>query len=159
MKKSLIFFALSGLLILGITSCSTTKVLPTNVSNNALEMANAGNKAMVYLYRISSMGFAVGLDVDCNNKELAKLFPKQFFLDVLDPGKYVFTGRGENEDDLVLTLEPNKKYYIEVSPKMGWVKARCKLELMELSEGNKKVQKCKLVGMNQAAKELLNYKE
>ena len=105
------------------------------------------------------MGFAVGLSVDINNKEVTTFFPKQFYMWVLDPGKYAFTGHGENEDDLKVTHEPQKKYYIEVTPQMGWVKARCKLESVEPSVGSTKVQKCKLVGLNTEARTLLQYNE
>jgi hypothetical protein len=138
-------------MILIITSCAPAKFLPTDVSNNAKTLETPGNKSLIYVYRTSSLGAAVGLSVDCNNKELAKFFPRQFYLCVLDPGKYVFTGRGENEDDLIIT--------IEVTPQMGWVKARCKLTSVDPAEGNTKIQKCKLVGLNLEAKALLNYKE
>jgi len=159
MKKSNSLITLLSMMILVMTSCATSKLLPTDISNNAKNVVSPENKALVYVYRISSLGFAVGLAVDCNNKELTSFFPKQFYLCVLDPGKYVFTGHGENEDDVIATLEPNKKYYIEVTPQMGFIKARCKLSLIDPPEGNTKIQKCKLVGMNLEAKTLLNYKE
>ena len=159
MKKSSYLVILLILVVLGASSCSTTKILPTNISDNAKNITSQENKALVYVYRISALGYAVGLRVDCNNKELVSFFPKRYYLCSLDPGKYVFTGHGENEDDLIVTLEPNKKYYVEVTPQMGWVKARCKLTLIGAPDGASKVMKCKLVGMNSAAKDLLNYKE
>jgi len=159
MKKTISFITLLSVIILIMNSCASSKLLPADVSNNAKNVVNPENKALVYVYRISTLGFAVGLSVDCNNKELTSFFPKQFYLCVLDPGKYVFTGHGENEDDVIATLEPNKKYYVEVTPQMGFVKARCKLTLVDAAEGSADIQKCKLVGMNLEAKALLNYKE
>ena len=159
MKKLSYLVTLLILVAIGTTSCSTTKLLPTNISDNAKTITTQENKALVYIYRISALGYAVGLRVDCNNKELISFYPKRYYLCLLDPGKYVFTGHGENEDDLIVTLEPNKKYYIEVSPQMGWVKARCKQSLIGAPDGASKVIKCKLAGMNTGAKELLNYKE
>ena len=159
MKRSIFFFSSLVIISLFIVSCSSSKYLPPDVSKNAMGITNPDNKAVVYIYRISSMGFAVGLSVDINNKEVTTFFPKQFYMWVLDPGKYAFTGHGENEDDLKVTHEPQKKYYIEVTPQMGWVKARCKLESVEPSVGSTKVQKCKLVGLNTEARTLLQYNE
>ena len=146
---------LSLIILLG--SCSTSKLFPVDTSNNAKNLHNIEGKAIVYVFRKSALGAAVGLRVDLNNIELAKFYPKKFYLCVLDPGKYVFTGHGENEDDIIVKVEGNKKYYIEVMPQMGWASARCKLELTDPFEGNEKVQKCKLIGLNKEAKQILNY--
>jgi len=159
MKKKVLISVMMSVIILGLNSCSTTSVLPVDVMNNAKNLNLSSNKAIVYVFRTSTLGFAVGLKVDCNNKELASFFPKKFYLCAFLPGKYVFTGRGENESDLIVNLEANKKYYIEAIPQMGFVSARIKLNLLETTEGNSKLQKCKLIGMNAEAKELLNYKQ
>jgi hypothetical protein len=77
---------------------------------------------------------------------------------MLDPGKYVFSGRGENESDVIVVLEANKKYYIEAIPEMGYYIARIRLELKDPIAGNSKIQRCNLIGMNDMATEILNYK-
>jgi len=159
MKK---YITLSILVIsigLGLSSCSTSKLLPSDVSNSAKNLNPSEDKAIVYVFRTSSLGFAVGLDVDCNNKDLAVFYPKKFYLCVLEPGKYLFTGHGENEEELIVNIEANKKYYIEAIPQMGFLSARIELKQLDKIEGNRKVQKCKLIGMNAEAKEFLNYKE
>lgn len=157
MKKNILQFSALVLILLGFNSCATTKLLPDNVSNNAKNLATQNEKGLVYVYRISSLGFAVGLMVDCNTVELASLYPKKYYLCALDPGKYIFTGHGENEDEVILNVEPNKKYYIEVTPQMGWIQARCKLTQIAPAEGVAKIQKCALVGLNKDAQILLNY--
>jgi len=144
-------------LIIILSSCSTSKLLPVDTSNNAKNIKSIEDKALVYVFRKSALGAAVSLRVDLNNIELAKFYPKKFYLCVLEPGKYVFTGHGENEDDIIVNVEGNKKYYIEVIPQMGWASARCKLELIDPFEGDKKVQNCKLIGLNKGAQEILNY--
>jgi len=159
MKKITLFFVLLSLAVLGLSSCSSTKLLPVDVSNNAKNLNPSDNKALVYVFRTSSLGFAVGLNVACNNKELATFYPKKFYVCALNPGKYLFTGRGENEEELIVNIEANKKYFIEAIPQMGWASARIELKLLDQSDGNSKMQKCKLIGMNAEAKELLNYKE
>ena len=88
----------------------------------------------------------MGLNVTLNNKVLGNFYPKRFYLCTLEPGKYVFTGLGENEDDLILTTEANKKYYIEVIPRMGFAVARVELNLRDQVTGNAGIQKCRMIG-------------
>ncbi len=157
MKKNVLTIAGLLMVILFLSACSSSKLLPTDISNNAKSIQTPDNKAVVYIFRKSSLGGAVGLSVDCNNIELAKFYPKKFYLCVLEPGKYIFTGHGENEDDILINVEKDKKYYIEVIPKMGFAMARCKLELVDSKEGDAKVQNCKLIGVNADAQKALNY--
>jgi hypothetical protein len=145
------------LLIIIITSCSTTKQLPKEVSQNAKSINSVNDQALVYIFRVSSLGALVSLRVDLNNHFLASFYPKKFYLCALEPGKYVFTGHGENSDDIIVNLEKGKKYYIEVIPQMGFSSARCKLKLLDSVKGEKDIEHCKLIGMNQSAQKLLNY--
>ena len=138
--------------ILVISSCSTSRLLPTDTSNQAKSLKSIEDKALVYVFRKSAFGAAIGFRIDLNHKEFATFYPKKFYLFVLDPGTYLFTGHGENEDEIIVKVEGNKKYYVEVIPQMGLVMARCKLELTNPFEGDKKVQKCKLIGLNNEAK-------
>jgi hypothetical protein len=159
MKNHLTLSILLISIVLGMSSCSTSQLLPTDVSNNAKNLNPIEDKAVVYVFRTSSLGFAVGLDVDCNNKDLAVFYPKKFYMCVLEPGRYLFTGHGENEEELIVNVEANKKYYIEAIPQMGFLIARIALKQLDQIEGNGKVQKCKLIGMNNEAKALLNYRD
>ena len=156
MKKIIQITVFLSLIVI-LSSCSTSKLLPVDTSNNAKNLKSIEDKALVYVFRKSALGAAVSLRVDLNNIELAKFYPKKFYLCILEPGKYVFTGHGVNEDDIIVNVEGNKKYYIEVIPQMGFASARIKLELIDPIEGNTKVQKCKLIGLNKEAKQILNY--
>ena len=149
------FVFLFCIAIFGLYSCATTTNLPQQESDNAKNIITPSGKSIIYVYRISNYGYAVGLSVRCNNTDIETFFPKRFYLCVLDPGKYVFTYSGENEDDVILIAEPNKKYYIQVRAQTGWAAARCKLELTDLEKGSSDILKCKLVGMNEAAKACL----
>lgn len=151
MKQILTKWILIVLSAILISSCATSSKISTEVSENAKNQKVPEGKSLVYVYRISSFGFAVGLNVSLNNNMLASFYPKKFYLCTLDPGKYVFTGNGENEDDIILVIEPNKKYYIEAKPKMGWAAARIELELHDQTEGNAGVQRCKMIGSNSAS--------
>lgn len=145
MKNKLINGILLFIIAILYVSCATSKI-SLETSENAKNKQPPEGKSMVYVYRTSAMGFAVGLRVDLNNNQLGNFYPKRYYLCTLEPGKYIFTGKGENQDDLLLTTEPNKKYYIKVKPKMGFASARVGLELMHPVEGNDDVQKCKMIG-------------
>ncbi len=127
-------------------SCAVTSSIEKSVSDNAKLMNPPEGKAMVYLYRTSILGFAVGLNVSLNDELLAGLYPNNFYLCTLDPGKYVFTGKGENEDEMVMKVEANKKYFIEVNPAMGNMSARVELDIHDETDGMKGVQKCRMIG-------------
>jgi hypothetical protein len=156
MKKIGLPVAILSFLLIVMSSCSTAK-LPVETSDRAKTIQIPDGKALVYVFRKSSVGAAVGLSVDLNNIELETFYPKRFYLCVLDPGKYVFTGHGENTDEMILKIDSGKKYFIEVTPQMGFLIARCKLSLVDPIKGNEKVGKCKLVGLNKEARNLLNY--
>ncbi len=133
-----------------LASCASTNKMSNKISPEMSEQAKnqkvPEGKSLVYVYRVSSLGLAVGLQVSLNNKMLASFYPKRFYVCTLDQGKYVFTGHGENEDDIIITTEPGKKYYIEAKPKMGFASARIELELHDQVDGNSDVQRCKLIG-------------
>jgi len=145
MKRNISIIALFALVICLLGSCASSKI-SKEVSENAKNQKPPEGKSLVYVYRVSSLGLAVGLQVSLNSKMLADFYPKRFYLCTLGPGKYIFTGNGENEDDIIITTEPNKIYYIEAKPKMGFASARIELELHDQVEGNKGVQRCRMIG-------------
>lgn len=157
MKTKLsVFLTVCIVLLHSLSSCSFyMKEYPKEISNKAKNLKPAEDKALVYVFRRSAMGFAVGLYVNFNGSKLAEFYPKYFYLCALEPGKYVFTGIGENEDDLVLNVEANKKYYINVAPRMGFASARVKLIPLDAEKGEKKLKKCKMLGANSQADKFL----
>lgn len=154
-----IIFSLTGCIILLLVacSCSTAKLLPSKISGNAKTISSPEKKALIYVYRKSSFGWLVGLKVSCNDEFLAYFYPKQFYTSIVDPGSYIFTGEAENEVELTVDIEQDKKYYIEVKPRMGLIIARCKLEVIDPRQGESRLKKCKLIGINPEVQKVLNY--
>lgn len=101
-------------------------------------------KALVYILRPSAMGFAIGMKVTCNNKEIGKTHGKKFIYKALEPGNYMFISHAENKAELPLQLEAGKKYYIEQQVKMGIIMARSKLVKLTETVAIEKLKKCKL---------------
>lgn len=156
MKKAIYAILFTGLIGM-LSACGSAKLLPADVSNQAIALGNVEDKASVYVYRTSIVGGAVGMHVDLNDVRLTTLYPKNFYLCLLNPGEYVFTGNAENKDKITVAVEAGKSYYIEIMPRMGIVMARCKIEPVDAAEGREKVSKCKLVGLNPEAQKELNY--
>lgn len=146
-----------SLIIVILSSCSSARLLPAETSNSAKTLKNIEDKAVVYILRKSAFGAAVGLRVDLNNIQLAAFYPKNFYLCILEPGTYSLVGHGENKDEIVINVVKGNKYYIEVTPQMGLIMARCKIEQIDPVIGEEKLQSCKLIGMNQDAQNILNY--
>lgn len=155
MKKviyAILFIGLTG--VLG--ACGSAKVLSTDVRNRAIALGNVEDKASVYVYRTSILGGAVGMHVDVDDVRLTTLYPKNFYLCLLEPGEYVFTGKAENKDKITVAVEAGKRYYIEIVPRVGVVTARCELKPVDAAEGQEKVSKCKLTGLNAEARKALD---
>lgn len=157
MKKICILISKLWVVLLILSSCATTKTLPEQVTEDSKVMEVPENKALVYIYRTSKLGSAIGLKIACNETELTKLYPENFYVCILDPGQYNFVGYGENKNKISLMLEGNEKYFIEAIPRMGFFIARCKLSLTNKAEGSAQIQNCQLVGINPEAQKALNY--
>src|ERR1035437_7300162 len=102
MKQKISIILASVFVVFLLASCAVSSKISAEVSECAKNQKVPEGKSLVYVYPISSLGFAVGLNISLNSKNLARFYPKRFYLCTLDPGKYVFTGNGENEDDIIL---------------------------------------------------------
>ncbi len=156
MRKAIYAILIIGLIGM-LSACGSAKLLPADVSNRAIALEKVEDKALVYVYRTSMLGGAVAMHVDLDDVRLTTLYPKNFYLCLLDPGEYVFTGNAENKDKITVAVEAGKSYYIEIVPRMGIVMARCEMKPVDAAEGQEKVGKCKLVGLNPEAQKALNY--
>jgi hypothetical protein len=99
------------------------------------------------VYRPSSAGFAVRMEVTCDGQSLGSTKGKRFIYALLDPGKHTIKSKAENTATLDVDLEAGKTYYIHQRVKMGALMARTELELVtNESEARKKLNSCKLSG-------------
>jgi len=122
--------------------------ITTVTDNSGLNSATANGKTTVYIIRNSSIGSLIKMGVECNDLKIGSTKAKQYVYTVLDPGNYTFVSTAENKASLSLTLEPGKIYYINQQVKMGIIKARTGLELMNEADGIKALNDCKLSSDN-----------
>jgi hypothetical protein len=126
-----------------ITNCGVQKA-SVELDTKAKGLTAPSGKAIVYIVRPSSLGFAVKFTVNCNDKYIGATGGQRFIYTILDPGKYLFTSKAENKAELEVTVEADKIYFIDQIPQMGIMKARNKLELITEAEGREKLKTCKL---------------
>lgn len=100
------------------------------------------DKALIYVLRPTSMGFAIKSWFLCDDEVLGVNRGSSYFFAYVEPGKHVFWSKSENVDALELEVEAGKTYYIQQRVRMGGLKARTKLEVLDEAEGEKRLAKC-----------------
>ena len=104
------------------------------------------DKALVYVVRPTSIGFAIKSFFLCDDEILGINRGSSYFFAYLDPGKHVLWSKSENVDALELDVEGGKTYYIQQHVRMGGFRARTKLEVLDETEGKEAVSKCAKYG-------------
>jgi len=126
-----------------MTNCAMQKASLESDTKAKQLIAPAG-KAIVYVLRPSGFGAAVRFYVYCDSKNIGSTGGNRFIYTILDAGKHKIESQAENDDELEMSLEPDKTYYIEQVPKMGIMMARNRLILLNETEGKEDLMKCKL---------------
>ncbi len=104
------------------------------------------DKALVYVVRPTSMGFAIKSFFLCDDEILGINRGSSYFFVQVDPGKHVFWSRSENVDAMELQVEGGHTYYIQQHVKMGGFRARTKLDLLDEATGKEALSDCKKHG-------------
>jgi len=98
------------------------------------------DKALVYVVRPTSMGFAIKSWFLCDDDALGVNKGSSYFFAHVDPGKHVFWSKSENVD--ALEVEAGKTYYIQQQVRAGGLKARTKLAVLDDATGQERLAKC-----------------
>ena len=109
------------------------------------------DKALVYVLRPSGMGAAVKSWFFCDDEVLGVNRGSSYFFAQVDPGTHVFWSKSENVDAVELEVGAGKTYYIQQQVRMGALKARTKLEILDEDEGEQRLAKCGKFGVLTAA--------
>lgn len=111
-------------------------------TNRPLGLENP-DKALVYVVRPATMGFAVKSYFFCDQEILGINKGNSYFFVYVEPGRHLFWSKSENVDAVELEVEAGKTYYLQQKVRMGWGKARTKLEVLNPSQGPGRVAECK----------------
>jgi hypothetical protein len=99
--------------------------------------------AVVYFVRPGFLGKAVKIWAFVDDKAVGANKGKQYTFANVEPGKHVFWSKAENVAAVEMNVEGGKAYYIQQKPKMGGMKARVQLFVLEEAEGKAALEKCK----------------
>ena len=117
MKKILLFTVL--ILVMSACSAKTSPKL-----SDTIEIAKG--KAVIYFFRPNSMGgAAINFHVhNENNKPVGFLANGDSFYITVEPGRHHFWARAVSKNDLYMTVEADKMYFVKGYTKMGLVVGR-----------------------------------
>lgn len=120
------------------------------------------NKSKIVFFRSSSMGGAIQAPIGKEDGEEVKFIgiastDTKIQCDV-DPGFHTFVVSGESAQIVKGDVAANKIYYVRVSPRLGWVKARFHPNIVtpeELAKESvqKEIKNCMLVKPNAAGED------
>lgn len=91
-------------------------------------------KARVFFYRPSSIGFAIRPGVRLNGEKVGTAEPLGFYFVDRQPGKYEVLIITETEKTLTLVLERGDVRYVRLSPQLGIFMGRIYPELVDHAE-------------------------
>ena len=99
--------------------------------------------AVVYVVRPAMMGKAVKIWAFAGESPIGANKGKHYTFATVPPGKHVFWARAENVSALEMEVEAGKTYYLKQGVRMGGMKARVKLMVVDETEGEEAIKKCK----------------
>jgi len=102
------------------------------------------DKAMVYVIRPTMMGNKIQTKLAVDGTWIGVNRGNNYFFFTLDPGEHYLCSKSENSSLLLLKVEAGKTYYLQQKIKMGFMKARNKLVLIDEAEGKEGLAKCHL---------------
>ena len=133
------------LLVSGTAGLYAQSKASEDEDQKAKAMTPPADKALVYVYRPSSAGFAVRMEITCDGQTLGSTKGKRYIYALLDPGQHTLKSKAENTAELELSAEGGKTYFVLQKVKMGALMARTDLELVaDEAEARSRFEKCKL---------------
>jgi len=144
MFKQLTFTALLALAAL-TAGCASVKMADDSQDAQAKTFQVTPGKANIYVYRNESMGAGVKMPVTLNGKPVGETVAKSYLMLAVPAGQQTLVSSAENDSELKLTAEPGKNYFVWQEVKMGFIKARNNLQVVDDKTGRAGVTESKLI--------------
>ena len=129
------------LLLIGIGCATTRQHVPFPDQSKKIENSDLGR---IYVFRPSTFGFAIPMQIRDSNKVIGDTGPKGYLCWERESGKTKIVGIAENTSKLPLEVNKGKVYYIFQHMRLGWFRARNKLELVDEVVAREYLQDCKV---------------
>ncbi|MDD0823496.1 DUF2846 domain-containing protein [Mannheimia sp. AT1] len=145
MRKLLPKASLLGLILL-LNACATVPMASKGESDKAKEFTTPGKaQSGLYIYRDSFMGQALKKNIYVDDKFIGESAPDVFFYKKVKAGKHKVSTESEfGNNDLNITTEGGKNYFIRQYIRMGVFVGQAGLELKSEEEGKKAVSKLEM---------------
>jgi hypothetical protein len=144
MFKQLTFTALLALTAL-TGGCASVKMADESQDAQAKTFQVAPDKAHIYVYRNESMGAGVKMPVALNGKPVGQTVAKSYLMLSVPAGQQTLVSSAENDSVLKLTAEAGKNYFVWQEVKVGFIKARNSLQVVDDQTGRAGVAESKLI--------------
>ena len=127
------------------SGCATAPMAPAERDQQAKAFQATPGAVNLYVYRNESFGAAISMDVIVDGHLVGTSVAKSYFLVQLKPGKHTVLSNAENVATLDFTGEPGHNYFVWQEVKMGLMRARNELHLVDDATGRAGVGECKLL--------------
>ncbi|MFY0731737.1 DUF2846 domain-containing protein [Pseudomonas sp. NFX15] len=144
MFKQLTFTTLLALTAL-TGGCASVKMADESQDAQAKTFQVARDKAHIYVYRNESMGAGVKMPVALNGKPVGQTVAKSYLMLSVPAGQQTLVSSAENDSELKLTAEAGKNYFVWQEVKVGFIKARNSLQVVDEQTGRAGVAESKLI--------------
>jgi uncharacterized protein DUF2846 len=101
------------------------------------------NEAVVYFVRPANMGMAINFWSFVDQRPVGMTKGNQHLATTVPAGEHVVWSRSGNVSALKMTFTAGQTYYLEQKVKMGGVRARVSLEVLDAEAGRKAVDETK----------------
>jgi len=102
------------------------------------------DKAAIYVYRNENFGAAIKMPVTLDGKVLGNTAAKTYLYSEVTPGSHQLVSKAETDSTLTVDVVAGKIYYVWQEVKMGFIKGRSKLQLVDETTGQAGVKESKL---------------
>lgn len=138
-------FILITVFIMTCTACGSVQYMAPEQDSEAKQFKVADGKSNIYIYRYENVVFNTDISVDIDGQHAGVTNHKTYILQSVDPGKHTITAHAENIDELELTTEAGRNYFIWLEVNLGAVTNRAHLHSVSSQIGKAGVNECRLV--------------
>jgi hypothetical protein len=131
--------------VLAVSGCASVPLASTAADAAAKKFAVKPGLVNIYIYRTEKLGAAIAMPVLFDGVLVGETAKKTYIVEQVHPGRHTIVSRAENESTLDVFAVAGQNYFVWQEIKMGALKARSELQLVEDAQGKAGVKKCKLI--------------
>jgi len=132
-------------LVLFLSACSTSPWASDEVGHEAKIYSPNPTKAKLYIYRDQALYVLNAYSVFIDGTFLTQLPVRSYYVSEVDPGKHTVGVNKDRIDDVELTTEAGKIYFLQQSAEIGLIRGKPKISLRDSENGKAGVSACKLM--------------